>query len=104
MDPQLQEIVRQIADAVDKKVSMRLDEAEACLTSAAKTNMEELRELLRETAERNRALLESIERRLAALEQKVDTGFVDHGRMLRQHTLQLNALGRKQVAPRSPRH
>lgn len=144
MDPQLQEIVRQIADAVDKKVSLRLDdaearlatrfddaeaglatqfskaearqtefetrpserieEAEARLTSAANANIEQLREFLRETAERNSALLESINRRLASLEQKVDTGFVDHGKMLRQHTLQLNALGRKQVAPRSPRH
>ena len=125
MDAQLQEIVRQIADAVDKKVSMRLDdvearlmtrfdeaearlsaridEAEARLTSAAKANMEELREFLRETAERNDAVLEAIERRLTALEQKVDTGFADHGKMLRQHTLQLNALGRKQVAPRLAR-
>jgi RNase adaptor protein for sRNA GlmZ degradation len=125
MDAQLQEIVRQIADAVDKKVSMRLDdvearlmtrfdeaearlsaridEAEARLTSAAKANMEELREFLRETAERNDAVLESIERRLTALEQKVDTSFADHGKMLRQHTLQLNALGRKQVAPRLAR-
>ena len=122
MDQQLQEIVRQIADAVDKKVAVRLDDAEArltefetrlCarieeaesrLTNDAKANMEELREFLREAAERNSALLESIDRRLAALEQKVGTGFADHGKMLRQHTLQLNALGRKQVAPRSPRH
>lgn len=133
MDPQLQEAAKQIADAVERRlvarlsdrfdafeerlesrfgtfehrvdglVAMRLGEAETRLAEGAKAHAEELRDLVKLAAEGYGATLESIDRRLDRLEKKVDNGFADQARVLRQHTSEINTV-KYQLAPRrSPR-
>lgn len=123
MDPQLEEIVKQIGDAVEKRVSRRfeafegriedgvgefelrvgtrLDEFEQRVTARAKADTEELRTVIKLFAERNIAALEKIERELVALNTKMDTKFADHAK--RQHAVETNAPKRKQASRRTSR-
>ena len=129
MDPQLQELAKHIADDVERRLDgvivQRLGEAEARLAEqfagaemrlaaqftgaeqrlaeGAKTHMEELREMAKAAAEGYGATLDSLNRRLDRIEQKVDTGFADHAKILRQHTVQINALMQQQSTRRSSR-
>ena len=147
MDLQLQDVVKQIADAVDRRLAdrfdeaearlgnrfdeaearlgnrfdeaeahlasrfdeagarlaNRFDEAEARLANAAKAHMEELRDLVKVTAEGYGATLDGINRRLDRIEKKVDDGFADQGKVLREHTMQVNALKHRLSPPRPSR-
>lgn len=111
MDPQFQELAKHIADDVVKRlddvvvkrlgeaekhldgvIGKRLDEAEKRLSEGARMNMEELRTATKLAAEGYAATLESIDRRLDRLEQKVDNGFRDHALLLTNHEQRITAL------------
>ena len=87
----------------EKRLSEQFADAEQRLADGAKAHMDELRTLVKLSAEGYGATLESIERRLTSLEKKVDNGFRDHGKILREHSIQLKALTRQQAGRRSPR-
>jgi hypothetical protein len=87
----------------ETRLSEQFTGAETRLANGAKSHMEELREMPRLAAEGYGATLESIDRRLDRLELKVDNGFADHAKILRQHTVQINALVHQQSTRRSSR-
>jgi peptidoglycan hydrolase CwlO-like protein len=129
MDPQLEEVAKHIADAVGKRLAQSVEDAlenfapridavvvkrlgeaetrlaerfgdsEKRLADGAKAHKEELRDLVKLTAEGYGATLERIERDL----KELNTKFSDHGKALRRHTLQINALERQQAKRRSVR-
>ena len=92
MDAQAEELIRKTADAIADQIEHRMN-----------VHFERMSDLVKRSADGYGATLESIDRRLDRLEKKVDNGFADQARVLRQHTSEINTV-KYQLAPRrSPR-
>ena len=107
MSPEFQELAKHIADDVERRLAKRLNAAEKRLakrftaaekrlSDGAQVHMEELKTLVKLTAEGYGATLESIDRRLDRLEQKVDNGFSDHAKLLANHEQRITELEHRQ--------
>ena len=91
MDPQLQELAKQIADDVEK----RLKAAERRLSDGTRIHMEDLKSTIQMAAEGYGVTLERIERQLFDLNTKWDTTIGDHDKALKNHGRRITALERR---------
>lgn len=82
--------------AVEARLSAQFTGAEERLANGAKMHMEELRSMIKVTAEGYGATLDRIDRQLAELNAKFDTKFGDHDKVLLDHASRISALERSQ--------
>lgn len=97
MDPQFQELAREISEAVaqrlrsefgesESRVKAHIDKFEQRAETRMKMHFENLEEKVKMAAEGYGATLDGIERELADLNKKVDTKFGDHDLVLTDHS------------------
>ena len=82
--------------AAETRLSAQFTGAEERLATGAKMHMEELRSMIKVTAEGYGATLDRIDRQLAELNAKFDTKFGDHDKVLLDHASRISALERSQ--------
>lgn len=80
----------------EARLSAQFTGAEERLATGAKMHMEELRSMIKVTAEGYGATLDRIDRQLAELNAKFDTKFGDHDKVLLDHASRISALERSQ--------
>ncbi len=90
---------KRVADDVEMRLEgviiRRLDEAETRLSEGARVYMEELKSLVKLSAEGYGATLEHIERQLTELNTKFEIKVGDHDRVLHDHASRIKALERR---------
>jgi uncharacterized protein with PIN domain len=85
-------VTRNVTEEVTRNVTEVVNAAERRLTEQARINVEAVKAEARLAAEGYAATVESIERRLGSIEKKIDTNFLDHDKVLKEHGERITAL------------
>ena len=80
---------------LDSRLNERFDSFETRIEQRLQVHYERTSDLVKRAAEGYAATVESIDRRLDRLEKKVDHGFRDHARILKNHERRISALEQK---------
>jgi 5-formaminoimidazole-4-carboxamide-1-beta-D-ribofuranosyl 5'-monophosphate synthetase len=106
MDPQFQELAREIAEAVEKRlqtvfvdsegrIKTHIDEFKIGAEERMKMHFENLEEKVKLAGDGYVGTLEGIERELSELNKKVDTKFGDHDLVLVDHNQRIVKLEKR---------
>ncbi len=77
---------RRLTQTLSQVVARQLETAQQHLEGRLQVHAEDLKGLVTKAAEGYGATLETIDRKLGALNRKVDVGFADHGKVLADHS------------------
>ena len=85
---------RRLTESLTQVVVRQIETAQQHLEGRLQLHAEDLKDLVTRAAEGYGGTLEQIERDLSELNQKIDSGFSDHGRILADHNRRLVRLER----------
>ncbi len=77
---------RRLTETLSQVVARQLETAQQHLEGRLQVHAEDLKGLVTKAAEGYGTTLETIDRKLGALNRKVDAGFADHGKILADHS------------------
>ena len=92
MDPNFQELAREIIQEVEARVKTHLDQFESRAEQRMQMHFENLEGAVRLTAEGYAASLEGIDRQLAEMNTQFRAQFGDHALVLRDHEKRIGKL------------